>query len=78
MIQNEELQAFRNLRFALECQEIRLRQLGTKKPKVLRREHLLVATSIGSADMYSAETSQSPLMSGRRTRGTGSWSEGSG
>jgi hypothetical protein len=36
MLRDEELQDFRNLRFVLECQEIRLRQLGTKKPHVLR------------------------------------------
>jgi hypothetical protein len=34
MLSNDELKAFKELRFVLECQDIRLRQLGSKKPRV--------------------------------------------
>ena len=36
MLLAEELEDFRNLKFVLECEDIRLRQLGTKKPHKLR------------------------------------------
>jgi hypothetical protein len=36
MLLDDELQAFANLQFVLECEEIRLRQLGTNKPRIVR------------------------------------------
>ena len=36
MLLEDELQAFSSLQLVLECEDIRLRQLGTKKPRIVR------------------------------------------